>query len=79
MKAQEFCYWLQGYFELTEPDAMTVEQTEMVKRHLALVFIHDIDPKQGTPEHQAELQAAHDKPGRPQIGGTGPGGEVYRC
>lgn len=82
MKASEFCYWLQGYFEIKkagEPVDLSInqQQAEMIERHLALVFKHELDPKQGTPEHQAELQAIHD--GRPKIGGKGPNGEIYRC
>lgn len=77
MKASEFCFWLQGMFELSDPQELSKQQTTQIKRHLALVFKHDIDPQQGTPEHQAELQAIHD--GQPQIGGVGPNGELLRC
>lgn len=38
MTPQEFCYWLQGYLELSESPSLSSRQTEMVKRHLALVF-----------------------------------------
>ena len=81
MKASEFCYWLQGFFEIEKERNQNVDltkkQTDVIQRHLAMVFKHDLDPKQGTPEHQAELQGIHD--GRPQIGGVGPNGEIYRC
>jgi hypothetical protein len=82
MKASEFCFWLQGYFEMRmagppSEQIVTNDQAKMIQRHLALVFKHDIDPKQGKAEHQAELQAIHD--GQPQIGGVGPNGEIYRC
>jgi hypothetical protein len=82
MKASEFCFWLQGYFEISgstpeEPGAINSQQSAMIQRHLALVFKHDIDPQQGTPEHQSELQSIHD--GKPKIGGVGPNGEIYRC
>jgi len=38
MKQDEFCYWLQGHFELN-PDAetLTVAQSVMVRSHLELV------------------------------------------
>jgi hypothetical protein len=45
MKAVEFCYWLQGYFELSEegePRALTSKQIACVKAHLALVA--KVDP-----------------------------------
>ena len=66
MKAVEFCYWLQGYFELTNNDGdglpieLNIEQVGMIQRHLALVFKHDIDPNQGPADLQAELQKIHD-------------------
>jgi hypothetical protein len=81
MKASEFCYWLQGYFELTDDTqpAFTPEQTQAIKRHLALVFLHDLDPKE--PGDPAVSQAVHDgvKPARPPLGGVSPTGQVYRC
>lgn len=75
MKARDFCYWLQGVFEVGNPQELTAVQTTLIKQHLALVFKHEIDPSQGSPEHQAELNAIH----TPQYGGVGPNGEVYRC
>jgi hypothetical protein len=67
MTSREFCYWLQGFFELTgEPGRMakglTDDQTEQVRRHLALVFKHEIDPSAGGAAHQAELNAIHAGP-----------------
>jgi uncharacterized protein YfkK (UPF0435 family) len=44
MKAVEFCYWLQGLFELQEPDTLNERQTKLIKAHLNMVFVHDIDP-----------------------------------
>lgn len=66
MTSRDFCYWLQGFFEIhgsaekTCPPSLDAYQTEIVKRHLALVFIHEIDPSQGGPEKQAVLQQVHD-------------------
>jgi len=64
MKATEFCYWLQGYFEIygasTNPgNSLTGEQVELIQRHLALVFKHDIDPQAGPPKYQQELLDIH--------------------
>jgi len=83
VKASEFCYWLQGYFEISqstpeEPGAINSQQSAMIQRHLALVFKHDIDPKAGPSEVQAELQAIHDGHA-PKIGGRRPDGQIYRC
>ena len=38
MNSQEFCYWLQGLFELTETKTLSAQQVEIVKNHLQLVF-----------------------------------------
>lgn len=58
MKATEFCYWLQGLFELGSPVQLDARQTDLIKRHLAMVFLHDIDPSYPE-EEQAGLDAAH--------------------
>jgi hypothetical protein len=71
MLARDFCYWLQGYFELNDVplqtgvqrhDGISVMQAECIKRHLALVFKHEIDPSAGDAVHQAELNEIHNKP-----------------
>lgn len=60
MTSRDFCYWLQGFFELRDgADALTPSQTELVRRHLALVFKHEIDPQAGGPATQAALNAVH--------------------
>lgn len=38
MTPQEFCYWLQGHFELTPNAGLNAQQVAMVKKHLDLVF-----------------------------------------
>lgn len=60
MRSRDFVYWLQGYFELTSKDQpLSIEQTELIRRHLSMVFKHEIDPGAGSVEHQAELTALH--------------------
>lgn len=59
MKAEEFCYFLQGLFEVAGMKSCNEEQWETIRRHLALVFIHDIDPKAGDAAHQQKLNEAH--------------------
>jgi hypothetical protein len=86
MTSRDFVYWLQGFFELrfagplrSDPTAiagLSPEQVEVIKRHLALVFKHEIDPSVGSVEHQEELNAAHKPPSK---GGSDGGGTVYRC
>ena len=39
MNERDFCYWLQGYIELTNKDkGLTTAQVAIIKEHLALVF-----------------------------------------
>lgn len=83
MTSRDFCYWLQGFFELTaagrHPDdgALTSVQGDAIRRHLALVFKHEIDPSMGPPAHQEKLNETH---GAIVGGGSGgSGGIVYRC
>lgn len=90
MTSRDFCYWLQGYFEIAEknppPVGLCPAQAECIKAHLAMVFVHEIDPS-FPKEQQAKLDAAHAKPEPltklPQFptgfGGDGPGGIKYRC
>jgi hypothetical protein len=44
MKSIEFCYWLQGMFELQNPTTLDAKQTQTIKNHLAMVFHHDPQP-----------------------------------
>lgn len=38
MSEKNFCYWLQGFFEMTEADTLSKKQILMIKEHLNLVF-----------------------------------------
>lgn len=80
MTSRDFCYWLQGYLEITSATGIRPgidsAQVECIKRHLGLVFKHEIDPSMGAAVHQGALDALH-KP--PPIGGTSPDGLVMRC
>ena len=59
MTSRDFCYWLQGYFEVSEPKQIGENETEMIKKHLNMVFKHEIDPSMGGVEHQDELNHIH--------------------
>jgi len=65
MRARDFAFWLQGYFEIvTEGDqkaplSLTVNQVDQIRRHLNLVFLHEIDPSMGGPEIQKQLNDIH--------------------
>jgi hypothetical protein len=66
MKPEEFCYWLQGVFEMTDTEELNKKQTEILKRHLNMVF-----------EHIAHL----DEKDQPAVSTSGwpPSGELERC
>ncbi len=77
MKSTEFCYWLQGLFELATPTQLNPEQTDLIKRHLDMVFLHEIDKSYPEGEQEA-LNDLHS--GKPKIGGKDPvTGHVMRC
>ena len=59
MLSRDFVYWLQGFFEISDPISIGEKETEMIKKHLALVFKHEIDPSMGDEKHQNELNAIH--------------------
>lgn len=44
MTSRDFCYWLQGFFEISNQKEITQEQAEIIKNHLNMVFYHEIDP-----------------------------------
>lgn len=90
MTSRDFVYWLHGYFEIAEKVPMppephgigylSVDQVRCIRAHLAMVFVHEIDPSFGGPEKQAKLDEVHKvNPSPSGIGGTGPGGVLYRC
>lgn len=59
MGSRDFIYWLQGFFEISNAETITEEQTIMIKKHLNLVFKHEIDPSMGNETHQQELNQIH--------------------
>ena len=61
MNTIDFCFWLQGFFEVTEATEVTPKQVEMIKNHLNLVFKHEIDPlrESQTTASVDELNHAH--------------------
>ncbi len=73
MQSRDFCYWLQGYFEINgaHADTLSSRQIETIKSHLSLVFVHEIDPAMGDAKHQAKLNTIH--------GDSVPGKPVMRC
>ena len=63
MTSRDFCYWLQGLFELGDTQSgLNEKQTDTIRKHLAMVFKHEIDPGMGDEKHQGELSGIHDEP-----------------
>lgn len=59
MKATEFCYWLQGMFEINPPtNGLTQEQVKIIMAHLNMVFYHEID-KSYPDDEQKKLNELH--------------------
>ena len=56
MTPQDFCYWLNGYFDLSDGQTLSPRQVEVIKGHLSLVFdkqkpsLKDLIEKELTPE-----------------------------
>lgn len=86
MTSRDFAYWLQGFFELRKVGLpqmvgtplpvgpITAEQADMIERHLALVFAHEIDPQAGGEAEQKKLNAIHKKPSGENIND-----KLWRC
>lgn len=59
MTSRDFCFWLQGFFELSNEKFLDEKQTNLVKQHLAMVFVHEIDPSMPNPKldkiHHGEI------------------------
>jgi hypothetical protein len=84
MKMESFCYWLQGYFELQLADCndsldegLSGQQVDCIRKHLALVFAHDIDPKAGPQAVQDALNKVHNQGPFMPPAPTEP--TLYRC
>ena len=59
MTSRDFCYWMQGFFEISGAKEVTPEQLTVIKNHLNMVFKHEIDPSHGDAAHQKKLSDAH--------------------
>ncbi len=60
MKSRDFCFWLQGYLEITNHshEGLSADQLKVISNHLNLVFKHEIDPSMSDPT--GKLQEVHD-------------------
>ena len=61
MTSRDFCFWLQGFFEIAKAEnaGITPEQSVIIKNHLNLVFVHEIAPTFGNEEAQKKLNEVH--------------------
>lgn len=67
MTSEQFCYWLQGFMEVTGAQSINQEETLIIRDHLKLVF------EKETPERQGRAAAI-----ARQLGfGQGTGTTVY--
>lgn len=73
MTSRDFCYWLRGYFEVSRPQTISKTETEMIQKHLSLVFEHEIDPSMGDEKHQEKLNEIHNP------AGGNSSNPVFRC
>ena len=64
MTSRDFCYWLQGFFEVSGATEVTPDQAKVIRNHLNMVFKHEIDPSFGDKKHQSELSGIHQNIGR---------------
>ncbi len=82
MTSRDFCFWLNGLFELSDVDknkandSLSIEQVKCIKEHLALVFRRETSPP--TPAFPSTGGAGASQPG---YGGalTGPSGGIAVC
>lgn len=61
MTSRDFCYWMQGFFELSHATKITEKEFGTIKNHLAMVFKHEIDPSFGDKKQQEILAVIHDQ------------------
>lgn len=72
MQSRDFCYWLQGLFELGNPESLSSDQIQMIRNHLNMVFYHEIDPSFGGPDAQSDLNEIHNPgPQQPKVNTSG--------
>lgn len=58
MSANDFCNWLQGYFELANPMSIGVSETAMIREHLELANKKELKPSTdycAAPSHSIKI------------------------
>lgn len=80
MKSEHFVFWLQGFFELSGSELKTLNESQLdiIKKHLDLVFYHEIDPSYtNDPKKQAEMNKIHS--GVSGLKPDNPSSTILRC
>lgn len=62
MTPENFCYWLQGFIEIGNPENITAAEIQVIKDHLQLVF------KKETPVRMGGLNPVYPRPNYPNEG-----------
>jgi len=60
MSPENFCFWLQGYFEISGRNDLTPAQTDIIKDHLSLVFNKETPDRKIKPGWNAPPYAGED-------------------
>jgi hypothetical protein len=71
----EFCYWLQGFFELANPSSLTDEQVKTINNHLNMAMAYE---KSRDYNPQVEAVAPRPVP-RPSRTGGNPDSVMIKC
>ena len=61
MTAEQFTYWLQGFFELSGTTTLNEQQVKILKEHIALV-LNKVTPSYEVTAVASETQISPDKP-----------------
>ena len=83
MTSRDFCMRLRGWLEIADdginkPQAVEKKQLDCIRKHLDLVFAHEIDPS--FPEDQQDLlNSIHEGSGGPNQPPKPPEEPVLRC
>ena len=56
MTENQFCYWLQGFFEMTDSTALSENQVKMISNHLKLVFKKETPTLEGLEYLQDQIK-----------------------
>lgn len=61
MTTRDFCFWLQGYLEISGEKTIYKCQVSTIEKHLNLVLRPEINPDMGALKHQDELNNSDKK------------------